>query len=202
MIALWLGDSVPQFGRPVRCNRALCEAARPVPERAGRFLDVAQRDAGIGGDGDEGVMQGVRSDPFADLGAAGDAAHDPPRRVAIQSQPGGVDESRTLEPLADGQVDRSRDTRCQRHRDQRHQRMIPWRRQTGGDQDGSPGAPRPSAARWRQYASASRCPRNGHRIPGVSLTPLQSPGRVVGTSHGRASARCRGAPCPQTISWM
>ena len=47
---------------------------------AGGFLDVAQRDAGVEGGGDERVAQGVGSDSLGDPGAAGDAPHDPARR--------------------------------------------------------------------------------------------------------------------------
>ena len=84
----------------------------------GCFLDVAERDAGVEGGGDEGVSQGVRSDSLADAGAAGDASHDPPGGVAVQSPPVGVDEDRSLEAFTDRQVDRSSDTWRRRHGDQ------------------------------------------------------------------------------------
>jgi hypothetical protein len=136
----------------------------------GRFLDVAQRYAGIQGRGDERVPQGVRPDPLADLSSAGDAPHDPPRGVAVQPLPSGIDEDRSVEPFTHGEIDGPGDLRGQRHRDQlaalaqhgqgavpaflaqrfdvgadrlghpqpvlrqqRHQGVVAWRRQTSGD---------------------------------------------------------------------
>ena len=42
------------------------------------------------------------SDPLADLGAAGDAAHDPPGGVAVQTVTRNVDEDRSVEAFTDG----------------------------------------------------------------------------------------------------
>ena len=72
----------------------------------GRFLHITQRYISVQRRGDEGVTQGVRSDPLADLGAAGNASHDPPRRVPVESPPVVVDEDRSLESFTDGQIDR------------------------------------------------------------------------------------------------
>ena len=72
----------------------------------GCFLHVTQRHAGVEGGGDEGVTQRVRPDPLADPGTAGDAAHDPPSSMPIDPFTVGVDEDRTFQPFADGQVDR------------------------------------------------------------------------------------------------
>jgi hypothetical protein len=52
---------------------------------AGCFLDVAERDAGVEGGGDEGVAEGVRPDWLVDAGLAGEAAYDPPGGVAVES---------------------------------------------------------------------------------------------------------------------
>ena len=42
----------------------------------GGFLDVAERDSGVEGGGDERVPQGVRADVLGDPGAEGDPADD------------------------------------------------------------------------------------------------------------------------------
>jgi hypothetical protein len=54
---------------------------------AGRFLHVSERDAGVEGGGDERVAEGVRADRLVDPGAAGEAARDPPGRVAVRPLP-------------------------------------------------------------------------------------------------------------------
>jgi hypothetical protein len=117
------------------------------------------------------MAQRVRSDALGDPGATGDPAHDPPGGVTAKSRPGGLDEDRTIETVANGQVDgswgewhrggpsaladhRQRampplqaervDVGADRlghaqpvQRKQRHQCMIPRRREAGGDQHGA-----------------------------------------------------------------
>ena len=51
---------------------------------AGGFLDVAQRDAGVEGGGDERMAERVGPDRLVDAGSAGEAAHDPPGGVAVE----------------------------------------------------------------------------------------------------------------------
>jgi hypothetical protein len=60
----------------------------------------------------------VWSDPLADLGPTGDASHDPPRRVAVESLTVGIDEDRSLETFADGEVDGPGDAWRERHGDE------------------------------------------------------------------------------------
>ena len=69
------------------------------------FLDVAQRDAGVEGGGDEGMPQGVRPDRLGDPGAAGDPADDPPGAVPVQPPPARCEEHRSLATLTYGKVD-------------------------------------------------------------------------------------------------
>ena len=52
------------------------------------FLDVAQQDADVEGDGDERVAQGVRADLLGQAGVAGDPADDPPGGVPVEPLPG------------------------------------------------------------------------------------------------------------------
>jgi len=72
---------------------------------AGRFLDVAERDTGVEGSGDERVPQGVGSDPFGDACLAGDAPHDAGRGVPVESPAVGVAEEGTFVSFADSEVD-------------------------------------------------------------------------------------------------
>ena len=81
------------------------------------LLDVAQRNAGVQGGGDERVAESVRADPLGDAGEAGDAAHDPAGRMPFDSATAGFDEDRPLAPFPDGQIDRSGDAWRQWHRD-------------------------------------------------------------------------------------
>jgi len=53
----------------------------------GGFLDVAERDPGIQGGGDERMPQRVRPDRFGDPGAEGDPADDPGGAVPVQPLP-------------------------------------------------------------------------------------------------------------------
>jgi hypothetical protein len=55
-------------------------------------LNVAQRDAGVEGGGDERVPECVRADVLADSGAARDLADDPPGAVPVQPPPVNGDE--------------------------------------------------------------------------------------------------------------
>lgn len=73
---------------------------------AGRLLHVAQRYASVEGGGDEGVPQRVRPDSPGGPGASGDASHDPPGGVAVESSTIEVDEDRPVVAFADRQVDR------------------------------------------------------------------------------------------------
>jgi hypothetical protein len=72
---------------------------------AGCFLDVAQRNAGVERSGDERVPQRVRSDAVGDAGLSGNTAHDAPGGVAVESLAGAVRKDRTLETLADREVE-------------------------------------------------------------------------------------------------
>ena len=50
----------------------------------GGFLDVAARDAGVEGGGDEGVAESMRADLLGQPGAAGNPPDDPPGAVPVQ----------------------------------------------------------------------------------------------------------------------
>jgi hypothetical protein len=50
----------------------------------GGFLHVPERDSGVGGGGDEGMPQRVRTDRFGDPGADGYLADDPGGTVPVQ----------------------------------------------------------------------------------------------------------------------
>ena len=80
------------------------------------FLHVPQRHARVEGSGDEGMAQCVRADPLRDAGATGDATHDSPGCVPVQSAFICLDEDRTVEPFPHGQVDGASDPRRERHR--------------------------------------------------------------------------------------
>jgi hypothetical protein len=83
----------------------------------GGFLDVAERNPGVEGGGDERVPQGVRPDRLGDPGADGHPPDDPSRAVPVQPLPIGTEEDRPFQALADGQVDRPRGAGCQRNGD-------------------------------------------------------------------------------------
>jgi hypothetical protein len=68
-------------------------------------LHVTEWHAGVEGGGDEGVAQRARPDSLGDLGPAGDAPYDPTGGVAVESVTVGIDEDRSLEPLAEGEID-------------------------------------------------------------------------------------------------
>jgi hypothetical protein len=62
----------------------------------GGFLDVAERDPGVEGGGDERVPQRVRPDRLGDPGAAGDPADDPGGAVPVQPPAIGGQEDRPV----------------------------------------------------------------------------------------------------------
>jgi hypothetical protein len=72
----------------------------------GGFLDVAERNSGVEGGGDECVPQRVRPDRLGDPGAAGHPADDPRGAVPIQPLSVRAEEDRPLHALSDDQVDR------------------------------------------------------------------------------------------------
>jgi hypothetical protein len=78
-------------------------------------LDVSERDASVEGGGDEGVPERTGADRLVDSGSAGESAYDPPGGVSVEALPVEAKEDRTLNPLADGQVDGSRRARRQRN---------------------------------------------------------------------------------------
>jgi hypothetical protein len=69
------------------------------------FLDVAERDPGVKGGGDERVPQGVGADLLGDPGASGDPADDADGSVPVGALAVGGEEQRARGALADGQVD-------------------------------------------------------------------------------------------------
>ena len=71
----------------------------------GRFLDVAQRDAGVEGCGDERVAERVGSDLLGQAGPAGYLADDSPGAVPVEPLAGGGGEDGSFAPFADCQVD-------------------------------------------------------------------------------------------------
>ncbi len=73
----------------------------------GCFLNVAERDAGIEGGGDERMPQRMRTDLLEDPGPAGDSTHNPGSAVTIETATGTVTEDRTGAALTDGEIDRS-----------------------------------------------------------------------------------------------
>jgi hypothetical protein len=72
----------------------------------GRFLDVAERNSGVKGGGDERVPQRVRADGLGDPGPQGNPADDPRGAVPVQPASARGEEHRAACSLADGQVDR------------------------------------------------------------------------------------------------
>jgi hypothetical protein len=71
------------------------------------LLDVSERDACVEGGGDERVAEGVGSDGLVDPGFAGEAANDPPGGVPVEALSVPAEEDRTVDPFADGKVDRA-----------------------------------------------------------------------------------------------
>jgi hypothetical protein len=72
----------------------------------GSFLDVAQRNPGIKGGGDESMTKGVGAYGLGDPGAAGQSADNPGGAVPVQSPAVRCQEDRPVAALADRQVDR------------------------------------------------------------------------------------------------
>ena len=83
----------------------------------GGFLHIPQRHPGIEGGGDECVPQSVWSYRFADPGASGDAADDPPGTVPVRPRPVRAGEDGSLAALPDRQIDRAGGARGQRDGD-------------------------------------------------------------------------------------
>ena len=81
----------------------------------GGLLHVAERHAGDEGGGDERVTEGMRSHPLGDPRPAGDTAHNPAGRVAIDPSAVGSDEDRPVAAFADRQIDGPSRPRCERH---------------------------------------------------------------------------------------
>ena len=82
---------------------------------AGRFLDIAQWDAGVERGGDERMTQRVRSNAFVEPGSTGEATNNSPRRMPIETIAVIVDQDRPVETFADGQGDSPRDAWCEGH---------------------------------------------------------------------------------------
>jgi hypothetical protein len=78
-------------------------------------LDVTERHAGVESGGDKRMTQDVGSDPLGDPRPAGDAAHGPAGRVAIDPVAVGPDEDRPVAAFADRQIDGPRRPRCEEH---------------------------------------------------------------------------------------
>ena len=74
----------------------------------GGVLDVAQRNPGIKGSGDESMTKGVRAYGLGDPGAAGGPADDPRGAVPVQPAAVSSQEDRPGTAFADRQVDRPR----------------------------------------------------------------------------------------------
>lgn len=81
----------------------------------GRFLNVAERDTGVEGGGDERVPQRVRADALAHTRPFREAPDDPRRGVTIEPSAVHAEEDRTLEPVPDGEIDGT--SRSRRERD-------------------------------------------------------------------------------------
>jgi hypothetical protein len=80
-------------------------------------LDVAEGHSGIETSDDERVAQGMRPDRLVDPGTAGEAPHDPPGGVTVESCAVAAEEDRSLDALTDREVDRPGGTRGQWDRD-------------------------------------------------------------------------------------
>jgi hypothetical protein len=72
----------------------------------GGFLDVAERNLGVEGGGDERMPQRVGPDRLGDSGADGHPADDPGGAVPVQPLSVGGEEDRSFRAFADDQVDR------------------------------------------------------------------------------------------------
>jgi hypothetical protein len=77
------------------------------------LLNVPEGHAGVEGGGDEGVTQSVWPDAFGDPGPAGGPADDPPGGVPVKADAVRPAEDGAVDPLADGQVNRTSGARCQ-----------------------------------------------------------------------------------------
>jgi hypothetical protein len=69
------------------------------------LLDVSQWDTGVERGGDARVPQRVRPDGLVDPGTAGEP-HDPPGSVTVETRAVSSKEDRSLDALADREVDR------------------------------------------------------------------------------------------------
>ena len=72
----------------------------------GGLLHIAQQNPSIKRGGNECVPKRVRADVFADAGAAGDLADDPPGAVPVQPPPVMGEENGAVAAFSGGQVDR------------------------------------------------------------------------------------------------
>lgn len=70
------------------------------------LLDVAERDAGVEGGGDEPVAQGVWSDLVVDPGRLADATHDPCCGVTVERPASVRSQNRAFVAFADDEIDR------------------------------------------------------------------------------------------------
>jgi len=71
----------------------------------GGFLNVAQRDAGVEGGGDERVKQRMGTDLLEDPCPSGDSPHDPGSAVTIETATGKITKDRTGAAFSDRKVD-------------------------------------------------------------------------------------------------
>ena len=77
----------------------------------GGFLDIAQRDTGVEGGGDESVAQRVGAGVLVDPSRLRDAAHDPGCGVTIQSATVVAEENGALKPFTHDKINRPRAVR-------------------------------------------------------------------------------------------
>ena len=83
----------------------------------GGLLHIAQRNPSIKRGGNKSVPKRVGADVFADVGAAGDLADDPPGAVPVQPPPVIGEEDGAIAAFPGGQVDRPGGARRQRDGD-------------------------------------------------------------------------------------
>jgi hypothetical protein len=120
------------------------------------FLDVAQRDTGVEGSGDEGMAQRVRTNPLGDASSTRDAPHDPGGGVAVESLTARSDEDWSFAALADREIDRACGTR--RERDDDHLAALAQNREVRWPRS------RPSASMLAPMASETRRPFRASRL--------------------------------------